>query len=278
VSRLGDEGAGLALAGAGAVVFGGAAGLGRATVERLAAAGAEVVVADVADDAAAALAAAAGAKAIHADVTSAAEVEAAVALAAAAPAGLRVAVTCAGVGLGGALTGPNAQPLEHLERVIAINLTGTISVLRAAAAAMTANEPWPDGARGVCVTTASVSAFDGQAGSVAYAASKGGVVSLTLPAARELARFGIRVVSIAPGVFETAMTTALPRALQDSLAQAVPFPRRPGSPADFAALVAHVVANPMLNGEVIRIDGALRMPDHSPSRARSSGAWDENNR
>jgi NAD(P)-dependent dehydrogenase (short-subunit alcohol dehydrogenase family) len=144
--------------------------------------------------------------------------------------------------------------------VIAINLTGTISVLRAAAAAMTANEPRRDGERGVCVTTASIAAFDGQAGSVAYAASKGGVVSLTLPAARELARHGIRVVSIAPGVFETAMTAGLPGSMQKSLAQAVPFPRRPGSPDEFAALVEHVICNRMLNGECIRIDAALRMP------------------
>jgi NAD(P)-dependent dehydrogenase (short-subunit alcohol dehydrogenase family) len=248
------------LAGAGAVVFGGAAGLGRATVARLAAAGAEVVVADVADAAAAELAAATGAEAMHADVTSPADVERAVARAAEAPAGLRVAVACAGIGVGGALTGPNAQPLEHFEHVIAINLTGTISVLRAAATAMITNKPWRDGERGVCVTTASVAAFDGQAGSVAYAASKGGVVSLTLPAARELGRYGIRVVSIAPGVFETAMTAELPGSMQDSLAQAVPFPRRLGSPTEFAALVEHVVGNPMLNGEVIRIDGALRMP------------------
>jgi 3-hydroxyacyl-CoA dehydrogenase/3-hydroxy-2-methylbutyryl-CoA dehydrogenase len=251
---------GLDLAGTGAVVFGGAAGLGRGTVERLAAAGAQVVVADVADDAAAAVAEAAGAVAMHADVTSAADVEAAVARAAGAPAGLRVAVACAGVGFGGPLAGPNAEPLEHFERVIAINLTGTISVLRAAAAAMTANEPRRDGERGVCVTTASIAAFDGQAGSVAYAASKGGVVSLTLPAARELARHGIRVVSIAPGVFETAMTAGLPGSMQKSLAQAVPFPRRPGSPDEFAALVEHVICNRMLNGECIRIDAALRMP------------------
>jgi NAD(P)-dependent dehydrogenase (short-subunit alcohol dehydrogenase family) len=248
------------LSGAGAVVFGGAAGLGRATVARLAAAGAEVVIADVADAAAAELAAATGAEAMHADVTSPADVERAVARAAEAPAGLRVAVACAGIGVGGALTGRNAQPLEHFEHVIAINLTGTISVLRAAATAMISNQPWRDDERGVCVTTASVAAFDGQAGSVAYAASKGGVVSLTLPAARELGRYGIRVVSIAPGVFETAMTAGLPGSMQDSLAQAVPFPHRLGSPTEFAALVEHVVSNPMLNGEVIRIDGALRMP------------------
>jgi NAD(P)-dependent dehydrogenase (short-subunit alcohol dehydrogenase family) len=250
----------LDLATAGALVFGGAAGLGRATVLRLAAAGAEVVVADVAHDAALAVATEAGAHAMHADITSPADVEAAVARAAEAPAGLRVAVVCAGIGIGGALTGRNAKPLEHFERVIAINLTGTINVLQAAANSMMTNAPQRDGERGICVTTSSVAAFDGQAGSVAYAASKGGVASLTLPAARELGRHGIRVVCIAPGVFDTAMTAELPNDMQSSLAEVVPFPRRLGSPEEFAGLVEHVVANEMLNGAVIRIDGALRMP------------------
>jgi NAD(P)-dependent dehydrogenase (short-subunit alcohol dehydrogenase family) len=250
----------LQLSGAGAVVFGGAAGLGRATVERLARAGARVVVADVADEAAAAVAEAVGATAVHADITMASDVEAAVGAAAEAPRGLRVAVICAGVGVGGALTGRNAKPLEHFERVIAINLTGTIAVLRSAAAAMLTNEPGEDGERGLCVTVASVAAFDGQAGSVAYAASKGGVASLTLPAARELSRHGIRVVCIAPGVFETAMTAGLPAEMTSALTESVPFPQRLGSADEFAGLVEHVVANQMINGTVLRIDGALRMP------------------
>jgi NAD(P)-dependent dehydrogenase (short-subunit alcohol dehydrogenase family) len=246
--------------GAGAVVFGGASGLGEATARRLAADGAHVVIADLAQERAEALAAEIGAVAICTDVTDPGAVEAAVARAAAAGEGLRIAVVCAGLGSPAKLIGREGPtPLETFARVIEVNLLGTINALRLAAAAMVANAPDAGGERGVCVCTASIAAYDGQVGQIAYAASKAGVAGVTLPAARELAGSGVRVATIAPGLFDTPMLAGLPQAARESLAGTVPFPPRLGDPSEYAALVAHVVANPMLNGEVIRLDGALRM-------------------
>ena len=246
--------------GAGALVFGGASGLGAATARRLVAGGAAVTIADRDGAGAQALAQELDARAAVADVTDPAAVAAAVEAAAAVPGGLRIAVACAGVGTPAKLVGRDGPtPLETFARVIEVNLIGTVNCLRLAAAAMSGNDPDEEGERGVCVNTASVAAFDGQIGQVAYAASKGGVASLTLPAARELARVGVRVVTIAPGLFDTPMMAGLPEAARRSLGGTVPFPARLGRPAEYAELVAHVVANPMLNGEVIRLDGALRM-------------------
>jgi NAD(P)-dependent dehydrogenase (short-subunit alcohol dehydrogenase family) len=245
---------------AGAIVFGGASGLGAATARRLAADGARVVVADLDGERAQALAREIGAVAIATDVTDPASVERAVALAHDTPGGLRISVTCAGIGTPAKLLGRDGPtPLDAFARVIGVNLIGTINALRVAAAAIAQTEPGEDGERGVCVNTASIAAYDGQIGQVAYAASKGGVAALTLPVARELARTGIRVVTIAPGLFDTPMMAGLPEAARASLAGTVPFPARLGGPDEYAALVAHVVANRMLNGEVIRLDGALRM-------------------
>ena len=245
---------------AGVVVFGGASGLGEATARHLAARGARVVIADLAEDRAQSVADEIGGRAITTDVTDAGSVEAAVALAADVARGLRVSVCCAGVATPGKLLGRDGPtPLEAFARVVQINLTGTINVLRLAADAMADNEPDADGERGICINTASIAAFDGQIGQIAYAASKGGVVGVTLPAARELAVRGIRVLAIAPGLFETPMLAGLPDAARESLAGTVPFPARLGRPAEYAALVEHLVNNPILNGEVIRLDGALRM-------------------
>jgi NAD(P)-dependent dehydrogenase (short-subunit alcohol dehydrogenase family) len=242
-----------------AIVFGGASGLGEATVRRLAADGFAVCVADLAGDAAASLAREVGGVGVATDVTDADSVEAAVA-AAGELAELRACVTCAGVGTPTKLLGrEGATPLDAFAKVIAVNLLGTINALRCAAAAMRENEPAPDGDRGVCVNTASVAAFEGQVGQVAYAASKAGVAGLTLPVARELAPAAIRVVTIAPGLFETPMLAGLPQKAQESLAGTVPHPPRLGRPAEYAELVAAILANPMLNGAVIRLDGALRM-------------------
>ena len=173
---------------------------------------------------------------------------------------LDVAVNCAGVAPGERIVGrAGPHALDSFARTIGINLIGTFNILRLAADAMAKNEPAPDGERGVIINTASVAAFDGQIGQAAYAASKGGVAAMTLPAARELARLGIRVMSIAPGIFATPMMTAMPQEVQDSLGASVPFPPRLGQPAEYAALVRHIVENQMLNGEVIRLDGAIRM-------------------
>jgi NAD(P)-dependent dehydrogenase (short-subunit alcohol dehydrogenase family) len=246
--------------GAGAIVFGGASGLGEATVRRLAADGARVVVADLAAERAEALAAEIGGVAVRTDVTDPDAVAAAVAAAAEAEAGLRLVVICAGLGTPTKLVGRDGPtPLERFEAVLRVNLLGTINVLRLAAAEMAGNDPDPGGERGLCVCTASIAAYDGQIGQIAYAASKGGVAGLTLPAARELAASGVRVVTIAPGLFDTPMLAGLPEPARESLAGTVPFPARLGDPAEYAQLVAHLAANPMLNGEVIRLDGALRM-------------------
>jgi NAD(P)-dependent dehydrogenase (short-subunit alcohol dehydrogenase family) len=172
-----------------------------------------------------------------------------------------VLVNCAGVATPGRIAGRDGPlPLDAFAQVIRINLIGTFNVLRLAASAMSTLDPVDGGERGVIVNTASVAAYDGQVGQAAYAASKGGVASMTLPAARELARFGIRVMTIAPGIFRTPMLAGLPQETQDSLGASVPFPARLGEPAEYAALVLHIIANPMLNGETIRLDGALRMP------------------
>ncbi|WP_210491811.1 SDR family NAD(P)-dependent oxidoreductase [Patulibacter sp. SYSU D01012] len=250
------------IAGAGAVVFGGASGLGEATGRRLAGAGAHVVIADLATERAEALAAEIGGRAVTTDVTDETSVGAAVEAAAQAERGLRVSVVCAGLATPAKLVGRGGPtPMERFEAVIRVNLLGTINAMRLAAAAMAGNAPEGDaGERGVCVQTASIAAFDGQIGQVAYAASKGGVVGLTLPVARELAAHAIRVVTIAPGLFDTPMMAGLPEQVREDLGASVPFPPRLGRPAEYAHLVQHVVENSMLNGEVVRLDGAVRMP------------------
>jgi NAD(P)-dependent dehydrogenase (short-subunit alcohol dehydrogenase family) len=253
----------MTLAGAGAIVTGGASGLGAATVRRLEAEGAHVTVADRDAEQGEALAAALGERVVFAsaDVTSEEALRGAVERAAAAPAGLRVSVSCAGIAVAQRTAGRRGpHPLDSFERVVAVNLVGTFNLLRLAAAAMRGNEPGAGGLRGVCVNTASIAAFDGQVGQTAYAASKGGVAAMTLPAARDLAGEGIRVMTIAPGTFDTPMLAGLPEETREALAATVPCPPRLGDPAEFADLVLHVVSNEMLNGEVIRLDGALRMP------------------
>jgi 3-hydroxyacyl-CoA dehydrogenase / 3-hydroxy-2-methylbutyryl-CoA dehydrogenase len=249
--------------GSAALVAGGASGLGEATARRLHAAGAHVVIADRNEELGTALAAQLGERAAFAtaDVTQAEQVEAAVAQAAALPGGLRISVCCAGVGWAEKTASKRgAHQLQPFETVIAINLVGTFNVLRLAAAAMRDNEPNAGGERGVCVNTASIAAFDGQIGQLAYSASKGGIVGMTLPAARDLAADGIRVCTIAPGTFDTPLLAALPEDKRAELGRAIPFPPRLGHPAEFADLVTHIAENPMLNGETIRLDGALRMP------------------
>jgi NAD(P)-dependent dehydrogenase (short-subunit alcohol dehydrogenase family) len=244
------------------LVSGGSSGLGGACVRMLAAAGGNVLIADLNKDAGEKLAAERGPRVRFApcDVTDEASTVAAVETAVKTFGGLRGAVLCAGIGLAERLlgkTGPHA--LDAFTRVIRVNLIGTFNVLRLAAAVMSQAAPLANGERGVIVCTASVAAFEGQIGQAAYSASKGGVVGLTLPAARELARFGIRVVTIAPGTFDTPLLAGLPDAARQSLAQQVPFPSRLGRPDEFAALARHIFENEMLNGEMIRLDGALRM-------------------
>jgi NAD(P)-dependent dehydrogenase (short-subunit alcohol dehydrogenase family) len=245
---------------AGALVVGGASGLGEATARELAASGAMVVVADLDEARARSVAEEIGGLAVRADVLVEADVAAAVELAGGAPNGLRVSVDCAGIGAPQRLLSKGeAAPMDSFERIIEVNLLGTIRVLRLAAARMAAQDPMDTGERGVCINTASIAAYEGQVGQVAYAASKGGVVGLTLPAARDLAQRGVRVATIAPGIFDTPLLATLPEDTRDALGRSVPFPPRLGAPEEFAALVGHIVANGMLNGEVIRLDGALRM-------------------
>jgi NAD(P)-dependent dehydrogenase (short-subunit alcohol dehydrogenase family) len=248
------------LAGAVAVVTGGASGLGLATARELAGAGASVVLLDLPSSPGAAAAQQLGGQALFVptDVTDEASVQAAIEQAAE-RGPLRVAVSCAGIGTPGRVLGKNGPlPLEAFATVVRVNLIGTFNVLRLAAAAMAQTEP-VDGERGVVVNTASAAAFDGQIGQAAYSASKGGVVGLTLPAARDLASSLIRVMTIAPGLFDTPMLQGLPEPARQSLAAQVPMPSRLGDPAEYAALVRHICENPMLNGEVIRLDGAIRM-------------------
>jgi NAD(P)-dependent dehydrogenase (short-subunit alcohol dehydrogenase family) len=243
-----------------ALVTGGGSGLGAATAEHLAAQGAKVAVADINEAAAKAIAAKVGGIGIACDVADAASGEAAFAAARAAHGPVRVLVNCAGVGTAGRILGRDGPlKLGAFERVIRVNLIGTFNMLRLAAAEMSAAGPLDEEERGVIVNTASIAAYEGQIGQPAYAASKGGVVGMTLPAARELARAGVRVVTIAPGLFHTPMVDGLPTDVQAALAASIPFPARLGLPAEYAALVEHIVRNRFLNGEVIRLDGALRM-------------------
>jgi 3-hydroxyacyl-CoA dehydrogenase / 3-hydroxy-2-methylbutyryl-CoA dehydrogenase len=250
--------------GSAVLVAGGASGLGEATVRHMHGAGAHVVIADLNAEDGAALAAELGDRASFAltDVTRAATVQDAVAQAASQTEdGLRICVCCAGIGHGERVAGRRgAHAVEPFEKVIAVNLIGTFNVLRLAAAAMLGNEPLESGERGVCINTASIAAFDGQIGQIAYSASKGGIVGMTLPAARDLAVGGVRVCTIAPGTFETPLLGELSEETRRALGEAVPFPSRLGKPSEYAALAAHIVENQMLNGEVIRLDGALRMP------------------
>ncbi len=245
-----------------AVISGGASGLGLATAARFVAGGGSVALLDVQDETGRKAAAALGAAASyhHCDVTSESGVDAAVQAAATRMGGLNVSVSCAGVATPGKLLGKDGPlPVAAFQRVLAINTLGTFLLDRAAAAIMQGNEPGEDGERGLLVHTASVAAFEGQIGQVAYATSKAAVAGMVLPLARELARFGIRVVGVAPGIFGTPMMAGLPQEAQDSLGRQVPFPARLGRPEEYAELVAAIVTNRMLNGEVIRIDGAIRM-------------------
>ena len=242
------------------VVTGGASGLGAATARAFAKSGARVAVLDQHDAQAREVASEIGGAAYACDVASAESAERALAAAAAAHGPTRVVVHCAGIGGAKRIVGRDGpMPLPEFERTIRVNLVGTFNILRLAATAMSRLEPLDHGERGVVVCTASIAAYEGQIGQAAYAASKGGIVALTLPAARELAQFGIRVVTIAPGLFLTPLLAELPREAQESLAASIPFPRRLGAPEEFARLAGDIVANPALNGSVIRIDGALRM-------------------
>jgi NAD(P)-dependent dehydrogenase (short-subunit alcohol dehydrogenase family) len=245
--------------GSGALVVGGASGLGEATARRLAGAGAQVTIADVNAERGLAVAEELGARFAACDVREEDQVQAAVETAAEADGGLRISVCCAGTGWAQKIAGSKGpHPLLPFETIVQ-NLIGTFNVLRLAATAMLRAEPLEDGERGVCVNTASIAAYDGQIGQVAYAASKGGVIGLTLPAARDLAQSGIRVVTIAPGLFDTPLLAALPEEARTALGRSVPYPPRLGRPDEYAELALHIVSNGMLNGETIRLDGALRM-------------------
>ena len=244
------------------ITTGGASGLGRAAAEAILAAGGQVVLLDVNAETGAAAEAALGAKArfVKADVTSEAEVQAAVQTAVTAFGGLHGVVNAAGICPAAKVLGKNGpHALDLFEKTIRVNIGGTFNVIRLAAAVMAANPPEDTGERGVIVNTASIAACEGQIGQAAYAASKGGVVGLTLPVAREFASTGIRCVTVAPGTFDTPLLAGLPEAARVSLGQQVPFPSRLGNPAEYGALVRHIIENVMINGETIRIDGALRM-------------------
>jgi NAD(P)-dependent dehydrogenase (short-subunit alcohol dehydrogenase family) len=251
------------VAGIGAFVTGGASGLGEATARLLAERGARVALFDLPRSAGAEVAKSIGAAArfLPGDVTDPAQVEAALDAAVAELGGIRAVVNCAGIGSAARTVGKQGEPfpLDLFRRTIEINLTGTFNVIRLAAARMVGNPPDAGGERGAVVNTASIAAFDGQIGQAAYAASKGGIVGLTLPVARDLARHGVRVCAIAPGLFRTPLLAGLPEPAREALGKTIPFPPRLGEPAEFAALACHILENPMLNGEVIRLDGALRM-------------------
>jgi NAD(P)-dependent dehydrogenase (short-subunit alcohol dehydrogenase family) len=250
------------LQGQAALVTGGASGLGAETARQLARAGARVAILDVNIELGSALAAEIGGRAFACDITDGASVQQALSAATDAHGPARVLVNCAGIGGARRLVGRDgtAMPLEDFSRVIQVNLVGTFNVIRLAAAAMTALEPLDDGERGVIVMTSSVAAFDGQVGQEAYAASKGGIAALTLPLARDLAQHGVRVMTIAPGLFLTPLLYKLPEEVQQSLAASIPFPKRLGRAEEFASLAVHIAGNLALNGEVIRLDGALRLP------------------
>jgi NAD(P)-dependent dehydrogenase (short-subunit alcohol dehydrogenase family) len=247
------------LNGVAAIVTGGGSGLGRATAEALAAKGAKVAVFDLNPTAAEEAAKSFGGLAVTGDVADEASVGAALAKAAGAHGPARVLVNCAGIGVAKRVAGRDGPHLlADFDKVVRVNLIGTFNMIRLAAAEMGKLEPI-EGERGIIISTASVAAYDGQIGQAAYSASKGGVVAMTLPIAREFAQFGIRVNAIAPGVFMTPMMSGLPQAAQDSLGASVPFPARLGQPAEYAALAIHIIENGYINGETIRIDGALRM-------------------
>jgi NAD(P)-dependent dehydrogenase (short-subunit alcohol dehydrogenase family) len=249
--------------GSAALIAGGASGLGEATARDLHARGASVVIADLNADRGQALVDELGERVafVRADVSDPDAVAGAVDAAAALPGGLRIAICCAGIGWAERVAGRRgAHALEPFETVIRVNLIGTFNVLRLASAAMLATEPTESGERGVCVNTASIAAFDGQIGQIAYSASKGAIVGMTLPAARDLAVGGVRVCTIAPGTFDTPLLGGLSEPTREALGAAIPFPNRLGRPEEYAALAIHIVENEMLNGEVIRLDGALRMP------------------
>jgi NAD(P)-dependent dehydrogenase (short-subunit alcohol dehydrogenase family) len=249
------------LKGIGALVSGGASGLGEASARELAARGARVAIADLNEERGPALAEELGGLFTAADVTDPERVSAAIEEAVEAFGGLRLAVSCAGIGWAERTVkrdGP--AELAPFETVVRVNLIGTFNVLRLAAAAMAAGEPDADGERGAVVMTASIAAFDGQIGQAAYSASKGGVAALTLPAARDLSRLGVRVCTIAPGLFDTPLLAGLPEDTRRALGEQIPFPPRLGRPDEYARLACHIAENGMLNGEVLRLDGALRMP------------------
>ncbi|MGZ6706136.1 MAG: SDR family NAD(P)-dependent oxidoreductase [Solirubrobacteraceae bacterium] len=248
------------ISGAGALVAGGASGLGAATARALHEQGADVTIADVNAERGEALASELGVRFVACDVREETQVQAAVDAAKEADGGLKISICCAGTGWAQKVAGSKGpHPLMPFETIIAINLIGTFNVLRLAATAMLENGPGEDGERGVCVNTASIAAYDGQIGQIAYSASKGGVVGMTLPAARDLSRSGIRVMTIAPGLFDTPLLAALPEEARVALGKTMPFPQRLGTPEEYAALACHIVSNRMLNGEVIRLAGALRM-------------------
>lgn len=246
-----------------AVITGGASGMGAATARYLAAKGANIAIFDRNLEAAKIVAQEVNGQAYAVDVTDAHSIEQAFALLQAEQGTPRICVNCAGIAPAKRIVGKDGpMPLADFSQVIQINLIGSFNVLRIAAAAMSALEPCNDsGERGIIINTASIAAFEGQIGQAAYSASKGGVVAMTLPAARELARFGVRVMTIAPGLVATPMLTAMPEAVQQSLAAQVPFPHRLAKPEEFAMLAAHIIENSMLNGEVIRLDGAMRMQE-----------------
>jgi NAD(P)-dependent dehydrogenase (short-subunit alcohol dehydrogenase family) len=243
-----------------AIVTGGASGLGAATARRLASHGAKVAVCDINGELAKTVAAEIGGVAVVCDVADSASAEAAIAAAAKAHGPARILVNCAGIGVARRVIGRDGpMPLADFDRVIKVNLIGSFNMLRLATAGMSKLEPLSSGERGVVISTASIAAYDGQIGQAAYSASKGGIVAMTLPIARELAQFGIRVLAIAPGLFLTPLLANLPQEAQDSLAASIPFPRRLGDANEFASLVMHMIDNPYLNGEVVRLDASLRM-------------------
>lgn len=250
------------LTGTTALVTGGASGLGAEVVRQLAQAGAHVGILDVNIEAAQALALETGGMAAHCDITDSTSVQQAMQAVKAAFGAPRILVNCAGIGGAKRLVDREGQamPLEHFSQIINVNLIGTFNMIRLAAAEMLTQAPQEDGERGVIICTASVAAFDGQVGQAAYAASKGGLTALTLPLARDLAQFGVRVMTIAPGLFLTPLLYKLPEETQQSLGASIPFPKRLGKASEFAKLALHIIDNLSLNGEVIRLDGALRLP------------------